>query len=115
MLVKTTRMARLFDFYGELLTEKQQLMIELYYHHDLSLGEISDQLAVSRQAVHDNLRRTEKILQEYENKIKLISRYENITLEIIGLQNLLDEAVQDPHLKQRGKKMLDAVKEKLIP
>lgn len=72
---KLTRAALLYDFYGQLLTEKQQNFWELYYHQDLSLGEIAEEFSVSRQAVFDLLKRTEKILLEYENKLVLVSKY----------------------------------------
>lgn len=73
---KVAQMAMLYDFYGQLLTEKQQQLVELYYHHDLSLGEIAEEYGVSRQAVHDLLKRSEKILQDYETKLKLVAKHQ---------------------------------------
>ena len=52
----------LYDFYGELLTEKQKQVFDLHYQDDLSLSEIGEELSISRQAVRDQLKRTEKIL-----------------------------------------------------
>ena len=66
----------LYDFYGELLTEKQKQVYELHYQDDLSLTEIGDELSISRQAVRDQLKRTEKILQDYEEKLQLVSRFQ---------------------------------------
>ena len=63
---KTNRINALFDFYEPLLTEKQMTYIALYYRDDYSLGEIAENFEVSRQAVYDNIKRTEKILEEYE-------------------------------------------------
>ena len=63
---KTNRMNALFEFYSTLLTEKQMNYMELYYADDFSLGEIAEEYEVSRQAVYDNIKRTEKILEEYE-------------------------------------------------
>ncbi len=65
----------LYDFYGELLTEKQKLVYDMYYQNDLSLSEIGQELSISRQAVRDQLKRTEKILQEYEKKLRLVERF----------------------------------------
>ena len=65
----------LYDFYGELLTEKQKTIFEMYYQNDLSLSEIGEELSISRQAVNDQLKRTEKILAEYENKLGLLARF----------------------------------------
>lgn len=72
---KTNRMNALFEFYSTLLTEKQMNYIELYYADDLSLGEIAEEYNVSRQAVYDNIKRTEKLLESYEMKLHLYSNY----------------------------------------
>ncbi|MGV3240670.1 putative DNA-binding protein, partial [Streptococcus hyovaginalis] len=69
MLEKTTRMNYLFDFYQSLLTPKQRSYMSLYYLDDYSLGEIAAEYNVSRQAVYDNIKRTEAMLEEYENKL----------------------------------------------
>lgn len=66
----------LYDFYGELLTEKQKQVYEMHYQNDLSLTEIGEELSISRQAVRDQLKRTEKILQDYEEKLQLVSRFQ---------------------------------------
>ncbi|MGO4927346.1 YlxM family DNA-binding protein [Fundicoccus sp. Sow4_D5] len=71
---KTLRMNQLFDFYQALLTEKQQQMLELYYEEDLSLAEIAEHYDISRQAVHDNIRRGENALEDYEAKLELLGR-----------------------------------------
>lgn len=68
------RLSQLFDYYGRLLTEKQQELFELHFHYDLSLAEIADQQGVSRQAVHDLLRRTSQQLEVYENALQLLSK-----------------------------------------
>ncbi|MBO8141891.1 MAG: YlxM family DNA-binding protein [Firmicutes bacterium] len=65
----------LFDFYGQLLTEKQRAFFELYHHDDLSLGEIAQEHGVSRQAVYDILKRAERTLEEFESKLALVDRY----------------------------------------
>ncbi|WP_184403589.1 putative DNA-binding protein [Geomicrobium halophilum] len=69
------RMNALFDFYHPLLTDKQRNYLQLYYSDDYSLGEISESFAVSRQAVYDNIRRSELMLEEYEEKLLLYHRY----------------------------------------
>jgi predicted DNA-binding protein YlxM (UPF0122 family) len=65
----------LYDFYGELLTEKQKNVIELYYLNDLSLFEIAEEYDITRQAVLDMLKRTEKLLKQYEDKLHLTKLY----------------------------------------
>ncbi|ARD49269.1 hypothetical protein SporoP37_14465 [Sporosarcina sp. P37] len=82
MLEKTTRVNFLFDFYQSLLTDKQRLYMQLYYLDDLSLGEIAEQYSVSRQAVYDNVKRTEAMLEDYEKKLKLFEKHES-RLEIV--------------------------------
>lgn len=72
---KTNRMNALFEFYAALLTDKQMNYIELYYADDYSLAEIAEKFGVSRQAVYDNIKRTEKILEDYEMKLHMYSDY----------------------------------------
>jgi uncharacterized protein len=76
MLDKTTRMNYLFDFYQALLTPKQRSYMEMYYLEDYSLGEISEESNVSRQAVYDNIKRTETMLESYEEKLHLYDKFE---------------------------------------
>ena len=65
----------LYDFYGELLTKHQKGIYELYHLNDLSLGEISEQLEISRQGVYDTLKRCDKQLENYENKLQLVNKF----------------------------------------
>ncbi|MCM3709968.1 putative DNA-binding protein [Sporosarcina luteola] len=98
MLEKTTRVNFLYDFYQTLLTEKQRIYMQLYYLDDLSLGEIADEYGVSRQAVYDNVRRTEAMLEDYEEKLKLFSKFRNRMEIIEKLEQLVlgnDEASKE--------------------
>ena len=72
---KLAAMALLVDFYGPLLTDKQRNVWELHYQEDLSLAEIAELEHISRQAIHDLLKRTEKILEGYEHKLGLVRRF----------------------------------------
>lgn len=65
----------LLDFYGPLLTGRQQQVLALYFEEDLSLGEIAQQEQISRQGVHDILRRAEHQLLAYEQRLGLFSRF----------------------------------------
>lgn len=69
------RMNSLFDFYQALLTPKQRNYMALYFLDDYSLGEIAEEFQVSRQAVYDNIKRTEQMIEEYEAKLLLFERY----------------------------------------
>ncbi|MED1437524.1 putative DNA-binding protein [Aeribacillus composti] len=76
LLEKTTRINYLFDFYQSLLTPKQKSYMSLYYLDDYSLGEIAEEYNVSRQAVYDNIKRTEMMLEEYEQKLQLFKKFQ---------------------------------------
>ena len=72
---QTYRMTMLFDFYGEILTERQKEFFDLYYNEDLSLGEIAENYGISRQGVRDVIVRAEAAMQEIEDKTGLIRRF----------------------------------------
>ena len=91
MLEKTTRMNYLYDFYYSLLTPKQQSYMSLYYLDDYSLGEIAEEYDVSRQAVYDNIKRTEAMLEEYEEKLLLLQKFQKRTRLIRDMKKLLIE------------------------
>lgn len=68
------RVTALLDFYGALLTDKQRQYLEYHFLNDLSLAEIAEEFGVSRQAVHDVLKRSESTLEEYESRLGLVAR-----------------------------------------
>ena len=70
----TTELILLYDYYGALLTDRQRECFELRYNQDLSLGEIAQELGISRQGVHDNLTRTDALLQKMEEKTGCVRR-----------------------------------------
>lgn len=70
----TLEMTLLFDYYGDLLTERQQMCFDLRHNQDLSLAEIAEELNVSRQGVHDNLSRAEALLRNMEEKTGCVRR-----------------------------------------
>ena len=73
---QTYRMTMLFDFYGELLTDRQKEFFDLYYNEDLSLAEIAENAGISRQGVRDVIVRAEATMQEIEDKTGIIKRFE---------------------------------------
>ncbi|CEN89361.1 YlxM family DNA-binding protein [Paraclostridium sordellii] len=84
-LEKLVEIGLLFEQYNMLLTDKQREIVSLYYNEDYSLGEISENLNVSRQGIYDTLKRSEKILKDYEDKLGLVKKSkerENITQDI---------------------------------
>ena len=81
----------LYDIYKDLLTDKQREYFEDYYYNDLSLGEIADNHHVSRQAVYDNLKRSSRALEKYEDKLHMKRDYtqieEKITEAVYALEH----------------------------
>ena len=85
---QTYRMTMLFDFYGELLTERQKEFFDLYYNEDLSLAEIA---GISRQGVRDVIVRAEGVMQEVEDKTGLIRRFEQMRGHLQAIEDAAAE------------------------
>ncbi|WP_031515341.1 YlxM family DNA-binding protein [Desulfofalx alkaliphila] len=101
----------LFDFYGQLLTERQQRFVELYYGQDFSLGEIAEEYGVTRQAVHDTLKRAEKTLTGYEEKLQLVKKFMDERKKISDALKLLRDFRQDqnPHHLEKMEDILTEI------
>ncbi len=82
----------LYDFYGELLTPHQKGIYEDAVFNDLSLGEIAGEQGISRQGVHDLIKRCDKILNDYENKLHLVEKFTKIKHNIQQINALTDDA-----------------------
>ena len=91
----------LFDFYGELLTDKQREYFDLRYNEDLSLGEIAEQSGISRQGVWDIIRRAEAAMSEIEKKTGLIKRFLERNAQIDELIRELEDSGTDEHILKR--------------
>ena len=92
----------LYDFYGELLTEHQRSIYEDAVFNDMSLGEIAEERGISRQGVHDLIKRCDKILQDYESKLHLVERFARAkeTIGEIVLLTQMDDAEGGTEMKQ---------------
>jgi predicted DNA-binding protein YlxM (UPF0122 family) len=88
---KDLRVSLYLDFYKNLLTEKQADSIDLYFNQDLSLGEISGHLGITRQGVRDSIKRGEKVLFNSEAKLGLAERFREIHGQIIEIENVVRE------------------------
>ena len=85
----------LYDFYGELLTEHQKDIYEQFIVEDLSLSEIAKGAGISRQGVHDLIKRCNKILEEYEAKLHLVEKFLSIKEKVHQINDLLEDAKAD--------------------
>jgi predicted DNA-binding protein YlxM (UPF0122 family) len=94
MYDKIVQITLLFDFYGQLLTEKQIEIIDMYYNNDLSLSEIAEQQEISRQGVYDTLKRAEKTLSEYEDKLGLVNRFLQQKESLSEINTMLDKILE---------------------
>ena len=100
----------LFDTYGGMLTEKQSACFDMRYNQDLSLGEIAEELGVSRQAVNDNLTRTEALLRRMEENIGSVKRdmmIRRAVQEILNAASVLDTS-SDPAAIDAAKRIVAA-------
>lgn len=96
---QTFEMCLLFDFYGDILTDKQKELFDLYYNEDLSLAEISENVGITRQGVRDGIVRAEHILRDMESKLCLIKRYGKIESDI----NIVSAMVHEIRLLNNSK------------
>ena len=76
----------LFDYYGDLLTDRQKTCFDMHYNQDLSLSEIAQELSISRQAVHDTLTRTEQLLKNMEAKTGCVRRDQSCRRAVAAIQ-----------------------------
>lgn len=85
-------MTVLLDFYGQLLTPRQYDIMDLYYNSDLSLGEIAENLNISRQGVYDSIRKAKLALADYEKRLGLVERFriqeENVEKALKSLERI---------------------------
>ena len=109
------KQALLYDFYGELLTDHQKEIYEQFILEDLSLGEIARDAGISRQGVHDIVKRCEQALAGYEEKLHLVSRFLTVKEQIHKIREILDqEPAEDISvLKSEIRKISDEILEEL--
>jgi len=99
-MAKNLTCAMLLDFYGELLTQKQQMALELYYNQDLSLAEIAEEMTVSRQGVRAFIKQGETHLQEFEEKLNLVERFSQISKITAEMKQILSDMPKDAKIKE---------------
>lgn len=123
MIAKVTVMNRileqalLYDFYGELLTRHQKEVYEQFVLEDLSLSEIAESAGISRQGVHDLIRRCQKALEGYEEKLHLVERFLSVKEKVGQIDEILDEWEREKkepeEIVKRIRRISDAIIEEL--
>ena len=103
------RMAMLFDFYGDLLTERQREFYDLYYNEDLSLAEIAENYGISRQGVRDVIVRAEAAMSEIEDKTHIIRRFHQSQAAIAAIDQAADQLLQAVNERSYNDAMLDGL------
>ena len=96
---QTYRMSMLYDFYGDLLTDRQKEFFDLYYNEDLSLAEIAENYGISRQGVRDVIVRGEATLTEIEDKTHLIRRFHEMHRQLAAVEAAADK-LQELNLRR---------------
>ena len=96
----------LYDFYGELLTGRQQQIYESVVQEDYSLSEVAEDLGISRQGVHDMIRRCDKTLAGYEEKLHLVEKFLNIRDQVREIRAIAEEA-DIPQIREISESILE--------
>lgn len=98
---KIVEQGLLYDFYGELLTKHQRQIYESVVYDNLSLGEIAQEEGISRQAVHDIVKRCDRTLQGYEEKLRLIEKFQNIKAKVSCINQLSERLEREMQTDRR--------------
>ena len=88
----------LLDFYGELLSERKQSVLALYYNEDFSLAEIAEDIGISRQGARELIKKAEEELRRLEEKLGLVAKFEQARRHIANIRSLCEQATMPPAL-----------------
>ncbi len=110
---KIVEQGLLYDFYGELLTEHQKQIYEAAVYDDLSLSEIADEHGISKQGVHDLIKRCTRTLQGYEDKLHMIRRFEAIKSQAEELRKVSSGEIDPSKLKDMAQHISENILEEL--
>ena len=110
---KIVEQGLLYDFYGELLTEHQKQIYEAAVYDDMSLTEIADEHGISKQGVHDLIKRCTRTLQEYEDKLHMIRRFDAIKKKAEELKAVSEESAELEDLKEKTVSISESIIEEL--
>ncbi len=110
---KIVEQGLLYDFYGELLTDHQKQIYEAAVYDDMSLTEIADEHGISKQGVHDLIKRCTKALQGYEDRLHMIKRFEAIKADAEELKKLSTSGLDAEELRKQTIMLSDKILEEL--
>lgn len=105
-----TQASLLYDFYGQLLPKRQRQVTELYHEENLSLSEIAEEFGISRQGVHDALKNGEKALNEYEEKLGLVEKFQRSSDAVKRIDAIIDGVIRSLQSEDGGDRKRTAEK-----
>ncbi len=114
MFEKNLNISLLLDFYGDILSERQREMLDMYYNEDCSLAEIADSFSISRQGVRSVLKKGETILIEMEEKLGLAARFIKMrdkSTEIASELDLINTKINNDDISSKIHSLIDEIKE----
>ena len=97
-----TQASLLYDFYGQLLSKRQNQVMKLYHEENLSLSEIASEFDISRQGVHDALKNAERSLDEYESKLGLIAKFRQSREAVDEIDEIIDGIIYSLRQENSG-------------
>lgn len=114
MFEKKLNISLLLDFYGDILTERQNEMLDMYYNEDFSLAEIAERFEISRQGVRSVLKKGETILIDMEEKLQLASRFSKVlekSAEIATELENINQNINNNDISSRIHSLINQIKE----
>ena len=108
---KILEQALLYDFYGELLTDHQKQVYEDVVLNDYSLSEVAESLGISRQGVHDMIKRCNKLLTGYEEKLHLVEKFVNLRERVGQIQKIAEKEAEHASMKEIEKISMEILEE----
>lgn len=112
MAEKSYDISKLLDFYGDMLSDRQRLAVELYYNDDLSLSEIADEMNISRQGVRASLKKSEDILRGMEEKLGFAERFRKTFSRCEALRKFAEKTLLES--EQSGDKALEGFARQIV-
>ena len=110
MFEKDLKIGFLLDFYGDVLSERRRTVLDYYYNDDLSLGEIADEIGISRQGVRDLIKKAEEELYFYEEKLGLAERFRRTREQAEHLMELLKNSEADGEIYRAAEELINSVR-----